>query len=143
LKRKVIDASVAAKWAFPEEESEAASLLLHAMVAGEIELLAPDSFVSEIGNIAWKKAALRHEISLEEGRQGLKLLLAVLPRLLPGPPLMVAALEIALAYRRSVYDCLYVALALEADCDFVTADESLVKALSGAFPCVVGLSAAG
>jgi predicted nucleic acid-binding protein len=46
------------------------------------------------------------------------------------------------AHERSVYDCLYVALALEEDCEFVTADQSLIRALGGTFPFIIGSSKA-
>lgn len=46
--------------------------------------------------------------------------------------LVGAALEIALAFDRSVYDSLYVALALRDDCQLVTADRRLYNALAPA-----------
>jgi predicted nucleic acid-binding protein len=45
--------------------------------------------------------------------------------------LVEAALEIALAHRRTVYDALYVALAVARESVFVTADDRLVGALRG------------
>ena len=41
------------------------------------------------------------------------------------------ALEIAIAYRRTVYDSLYIALAVARDSILVTADDKLANALSG------------
>ena len=139
MRKQVIDASVAAKWVFPEEGSEAAEQLLEAMVGGQVQLIAPDSYVSELGNIAWKKAVLRKEVSLKEARDGLRFLLSVLPRLVPSPLLLEDALEIAVAHRRSVHDSLYVALARQEQCELVTADQSLRQALERAFPFIVGL----
>ncbi len=49
----------------------------------------------------------------------------------PSRDLMEAALEIALAHGRTVYDAIYVALAVARDCALVTADERLVRALGG------------
>ena len=43
--------------------------------------------------------------------------------------LVEAALELALHTGRTVYDCLYVALAVKANCAMVTADKRLVKSL--------------
>lgn len=42
--------------------------------------------------------------------------------------------------RVGVYDCLYVALAERAKCDFVTADDKLVKKLQPQFPFIKHLS---
>jgi predicted nucleic acid-binding protein len=40
-----------------------------------------------------------------------------------------------------VYDCLYVALAEREDCEFVTADDKLVRRLQPHFPFIVALAA--
>lgn len=45
--------------------------------------------------------------------------------------MLASALEIALAHRRSIYDAIYVALALRENCEMVTADERLYNALQG------------
>ena len=45
----VVDASVVAKWGFPEPSSGAASRLLAARAAGHIALIAPDLLVPELG----------------------------------------------------------------------------------------------
>jgi len=39
-----------------------------------------------------------------------------------------------------VYDCLYVALAEREGCEFVTADDRLVRNLQARFPFIVSLS---
>ena len=45
--------------------------------------------------------------------------------------LIVAAIQIARAYERTVYDCIYVALAVETNSEMVTADERLANSLAG------------
>ena len=64
-----------------------------------------------------------------------------LPTIHNAVPLLPRAQEIAKQYRRSVYDCLYVALAELEQCKFVSADDKLVNAIQHAFPFVVSLSA--
>lgn len=46
-------------------------------------------------------------------------------------PLLMRAVELATEKRIGVYDCLYVALAEEQDCELVTADARLLKAFQG------------
>jgi predicted nucleic acid-binding protein len=45
-----------------------------------------------------------------------------------------AALKIALVYDHSVYDCLYVAMAIQFKIDMITADERLANALAASLP---------
>jgi predicted nucleic acid-binding protein len=49
-------------------------------------------------------------------------------------PLLKDAFALAAAHERTVYDCVYVALALQYGCEFLTADERLVNALGSRFP---------
>ena len=49
----------------------------------------------------------------------------------PSRLVLEGALEIALGTGRSVYDSVYVALAVALECPLVTADERLVNALAG------------
>jgi predicted nucleic acid-binding protein len=48
--------------------------------------------------------------------------------------LLPEALEIAFVYDRSVYDCLYAALAVQSKTDMITADERLANALPARLP---------
>jgi len=48
--------------------------------------------------------------------------------------LMPVALNIALAYNRNIYDCLYVALASESRSDLITADERLANSMAAHVP---------
>jgi predicted nucleic acid-binding protein len=47
---------------------------------------------------------------------------------------MGEALRIAFAYDRAVYDCLYVALAIQSKSQLITADERLANALAAYLP---------
>ena len=49
----------------------------------------------------------------------------------PSSRLLPAALELALRYQRSVYDCLHLTLAVAEDCEMVTADARFVTGLTG------------
>jgi predicted nucleic acid-binding protein len=50
------------------------------------------------------------------------------------PELLPEALTIAVAFGRTVYDSLYLALANTLKCEVITADERLVNALAAHFP---------
>jgi predicted nucleic acid-binding protein len=124
----VVDSSVALKWFVPEVHSDRAASLL----GTSIQLAAPDLLYPEAGNIVWKKVG-RGELQPDEGREVIAGLRRVPIAIASSSVLLEAALEIALAHQRTVYDSLYVSLAVARDCDFVTADERLANAL-GAGP---------
>ena len=124
MTRHVVDASVAMKWFVEEEHAEAARGLL----AEEYELLAPDLWWPECGNILWKKVQ-REELTAEEARLVRSGLEQQPIRHFPSDLLIEPALEIALDTGRTVYDSCYVALALLTDCPLVTADRRLFRAL--------------
>ncbi|MBX5465637.1 MAG: type II toxin-antitoxin system VapC family toxin [Clostridia bacterium] len=130
MTRWVVDASVVVPWAVPEPGSEPALRIRDAFARGRLELLAPGLLVAEAANAIWKKGRLRGELTDQEARQALALLLAALPELVPDAPLATQALDLALTYRHPVYDCLYVALALRERCPLVTADAALRAAFA-------------
>ena len=121
----VVGSSVALKWFIPEVLSEQAESLLD----GSLELLTPDLLFPEVGNILWKKIA-RGEIQAGEAREVLAALRRVPLVVVASSGLLEGALEIAVAYQRTVYDALYLALAVAHDCAFVTADDRLARALA-------------
>lgn len=122
----VVDSSVAAKWYLPEPDSALAEA-----VAAAHSLLAPDLLVTELGNILWKRV----ERSLMPQREAEEIVARFVERepirFYRAPVLIRAAVEIASTYHRSVYDSLYVALAVHEDTVMVTADARLVNALAG------------
>ena len=126
MSRLVIDASVAAKWFFPEEHSAAAMRLL----SPRNTLLAPDLIWAEVANIAWKRHR-RKEITLDEARAIVADLVRMPLEIVRSSDLLPAAFDLAAATGRTVYDSLYLALAIARRAKFVTADERLVNALAG------------
>ena len=132
----VIDASVAAKWFLPapgETLTEEALDLLKRYAAGEVRFLVPDLFWAEFGNVLWKAARLKR-MSQRSAQNALR---AIWQRDFPTVPshdLLEAAFTIASAFDRSVYDALYVALALQSKSQLVTADERLANALAAHLP---------
>ena len=120
----VVDASVAAKWFLREPlHDQALALLDH------VELLAaPDLIVTEVANIAWKKA-VRGDIGRAQAQAMAAAIRHYLPTLQPSTELAEHAFDIALALNHPVYDCLYVACAEAAGGVLVTADQALCEAM--------------
>ena len=132
----VVDASVAAKWLLPaagEGLIEQANHLVALHVRRELLLLAPDLIGAEIGNVLWK-AVRCNRISQAEAANSLRRFADLAIQVVPAADLLVQALQIAVTCDRSFYDSLYVALALAAKTDLITADERLVNALGSRFP---------
>ena len=124
--RTVIDGSVAAKWYFAEPGHEAADLVLAEGIAGGRELLAPDLIVPEFVNVLWKRVR-RRECSREAAEEILALWDVDRPELVASSVLSVRAFELAIALQHPVYDCLYLALALEFEASLATADPQLAR----------------
>ena len=121
----VIDASIAIKWLIEEEGTPQALTLRRTA-----RLLAPELLVAECANILWKKAR-RNELSREEALLAARLLQTAAIELVPTRSLLAAATRIAIELDHPAYDCLYLALAIENDCRFVTADERFLRKLGG------------
>jgi predicted nucleic acid-binding protein len=117
---------VAAKWYFPEPGHEAASGILTRGISGEHELLAPDLIVPEFVNVLWKHVR-RRECSIPEAEAILELWEADRPALVPSADLATKAFQLATALDQSLYDCLYLALAIGIDARLVTADRKLAR----------------
>ena len=123
----VVDASVAVKWYIPEDGSSVAAELLD---SGDV-LVAPDLLAAELGNVLWKKVR-RGELMPNEATELAEAFVMHCPiRLRSSPALLRAALEIAMRFDRTVYDALYLALAVAEDGHLVTGDERLPNALQG------------
>jgi predicted nucleic acid-binding protein len=121
----VVDASVAIKWFIPEIHSIAAARLLHP----RIHVSAPDLIHPEFGNILWKKAR-RQEITRGDASEIFTALKAVDLEIHPSAEFLASAFAIATSLDRSVYDGLYLALAVAQDCALITADQKFFAAVA-------------
>jgi predicted nucleic acid-binding protein len=132
----VVDASVAAKWFLPvkgETLTDEAFRLFHRYAAGEIRFVVPDLFWAELANVLWK-AVRRGRCSNAAAETGLALLVERKLPTVSSPALLEAAFRIATAFDRTVYDSLYVALAVHSKRQLITADERLANSLAAHFP---------
>ena len=132
----VLDARVAAKWFLPPVHETLASKALQVLReygAGRIRLLVPDLFWPEFGNVLWK-AVRQKRISLKSAEQSILELANAGIGTEPSKPLLQNAFTIAAAFDQTVYDGIYVALAIASDTPLITADERLANALGAQFP---------
>jgi len=132
LKNAVIDASVAGKWVLPSAEepySKSALALLERYYLKEIQIVVPDLFWAEIGNVLWK-AARTQRMTIGDARTGLLKIISCNFPTVSSFSLLNRAFDIATTFGRSFYDCLYVALAESSETELITADEKLVNALA-------------
>ncbi|MBM4028456.1 MAG: PIN domain-containing protein [Planctomycetes bacterium] len=118
-------ASVAAKWFLPEPDAAAALRLLD----GRHRLAAPDLIRAETGNLVWK-LQVRGVLDAQEATDLIEHFLSLPLEIYDSTYLVAPALQIAIATRRTVYDSLYLALAVELGGTVVTADARWVNALT-------------
>jgi predicted nucleic acid-binding protein len=132
----VLDASVAVKWTVPsasETLTSEARQLLTRYSNGELDFIVPDVFWAEVCNVMWKGVRQRRwpratAESASSDMQNRNFCTVSSLKLLP------EAMKIAFAHDRSVYDCLYVALAVQQKTELITADEKLANALAAYLP---------
>lgn len=132
----VVDASVAAKWVLPgagEPFRDEAVRLLKQWLDGRIQLIVPDFFWVELTNVLWK-AVRRGRCTTDTAVVALATLLDYQIPTVPSLNLLNLALQKGVQHGRSVYDSIYVVLALEAAAQLVTADEKLANALAAHLP---------
>lgn len=120
----VVDASVALKWLQPEVDSAAAIALI-----GRRLLAAPELMAVEAAN-ALATRVRRRELSPLEARTSLSDLYAIQIDFVADHRLVPAALSLAADLGHPVYDCVYLALALDQSATAVTADRRFVSAVN-------------
>ena len=136
MKRFVVDASVALKWCLPAIEEDFAAQaeeLLTSYRNNEAVCFVPDLFWLEMGNALWK-AVLKGRIILSRAEKAYAELTELEIPSIPSFDLVPQAMQLAVAHSRSVYDSVYVVLALRANAELITADERLANALAARFP---------
>ena len=100
---------------------------------GEIDIVVPDIFWAEIGNVLCKgvkrgrwSRTRAESVAVDFARRDFTTV--------PSLALFSEALNIAVTHDQSIYDCFYAALAVEAKADLITADERLANALAARVP---------
>jgi predicted nucleic acid-binding protein len=120
----VVDASVVIKWFVDEIDSDAARRLL----ADERWVFCiPAHAHGAIGNVVARHA--RHGVIARAQVREIVGALAEHTTTYPIGPLLTEAIELAVDLGQSVYDTLYLALAVDLGCVVSTADERLIRAV--------------
>ena len=132
--RYILDASIAMKWLFNDEDNIEESLqILRTFQRGDINLLAPEHIYYEVLN-SLKSGIIRNRVSEADARAAMEDFLALPITTVSGPTLLRNAFEIAVRYDTPYYDSLYLALADSEQCPLIHADRRLHNTLAGRFP---------
>jgi predicted nucleic acid-binding protein len=125
----VIDASVALKWQFKDEpETEASIQMLTDFIEGKISIFSPTLFAYEIVSAVYI-AVSRKRIKEDEGIEIIRDIIGIGVVLADFSGSEENTFRMANTYRRSVYDCAYLALAQKESCNFYTGDKRLFNSM--------------
>ncbi|MGL4489246.1 MAG: type II toxin-antitoxin system VapC family toxin [Rhizobiaceae bacterium] len=114
----VVDASVALKWYLTEQDTDKALQLIN----DKFTLLAPNLLRIELGNAIWKNVRLGNTtIAVWDGVSSS--LTASVDMIETNTKMLDRAFEIAVESDHPLYDCVYLALAIEADAKVATVDK--------------------
>jgi predicted nucleic acid-binding protein len=132
----VLDATVALKWQFEDEEvTSAAMALLEDFVEGKVELITPTLFPYEILS-AINVAINRKRIEEEAGYRAMNYITSLGIELRSFDDLIGPTFYMARQYGLSSYDCAYMALAEKENCDFFTGDKRLFNSIKNRLPWI-------
>jgi predicted nucleic acid-binding protein len=120
----IIDASVVLKWFIPEEHSERALRLKDS----DARLHAPAFLTLEVGNVLSKKRR-RGELTAQDTEDIWRAFRRAPIRRYADETLVLAAFDLAHHTKQSLYDNLYLALAMRMNLSFLTADRKFYQAL--------------
>ncbi len=119
-----VDASIAIKWVIEEAGTQEALELRKGA-----KLIAPDLLISECASILWKKVQ-RKELRKDEALLAARLLQGAEIELVPTRSLLEATAQLAIELAHPAYDCVYLAVAMERGCRFITADDRLLRKIA-------------
>lgn len=122
----VLDASVVLKWFIEEEHSNKARKIQDDYATGKINLTVPDLLLYEVSN-ALRFNRTFNQSEIEKVLNSLsELRIDVFP---VNYELLKSAVKTAYDFKITIYDAIYVILAVEINSDFVTADKELFNKL--------------
>jgi len=129
----VVDASLALKWVISEQDTDKAEHLLNRWVNAGTKISVPALFVYEITNIIYRKTVTR-ELILDEALLVLTKMFSMGVSVDFSSHEYISTQAMMQAHRFSLpaaYDAHYLALSMNKDCEFWTADKRLWNAVKG------------
>lgn len=135
----VLDVSVAMAWVLPRPHSATALKLRGDFLNHSHDLIAPDIFPGETAS-ALTKSERQKLIAVGDAAALYIKILGACPILHPYTPLIPRAIEISSQTRTAFYDCVYVALAEQEQCEVVTVDDKFISSIQNQFPYVIHLA---
>lgn len=129
--RYVLDASVGLKTVLPEPDTLIAQQVVINSQNQLHELIAPDTYLVECSH-GLVRAERKRVIRSDEVLSNFQIILKSSPLLHHHVALLPRAIQLATLLRHGVYDCLYVALAEQEQCQLITADKRLAQNYSDA-----------
>lgn len=139
MKNLVVDSGVSVKWLVEEDDSFKALQILKDYRNEKISFLAPDLIYAEFGNIIWKKQIFKG-FAPQDADFAVQEFKKISFTLTPITALFDDAFQIAVKYKRTFYDSLYLALSVKENCGFVTADEKFYNSVKQDFPQIILLA---
>ncbi len=124
----IADASVAVKWVIEEDRTDRAVRL-----RSSFAFQAPELILAECANILWKKVQ-RRELTSDEATLAARLLERSGVEFVSLRGLTETATALAIQLGHPAYDCVYLALAGQRGCRFVTADRRLLASVKQRAP---------
>lgn len=121
MTRYVVDASVGIKWFLPEEQSDAAQRLRQGQ-----SLHVPEFFSVEVANVLCRRVR-GGDLPLRDAREIFETLRVLPLHRYPDALILPMAFDLAIETRQSLYDALYLALAVMIEGTLVTADQKLLN----------------
>lgn len=139
MKNIFVDSGIAVKWFIQEHDSEIAQLVFDEYKSENLSFLAPDLIYAEFGNIVWKKGIFKN-LDPNDADFAISEFKRIAFTLTPITLLFDDAFKIAVKYKRTFYDSLYLTLSVRENCEFVTADEKFYNSVRADFPKMILLS---
>lgn len=134
-RRLVVDSSVFLAWLLREPSSQRAEAMIDEYLFGSLRLLTLDLAWLEVASVVSNRARLQR-ISRAEASGLLADFRTCAPTGESSVRFIEAGLDVSIHLGLALYDCLYLAFALEEGCDFITADERFFHAVRHSYPNV-------
>ncbi len=127
MKDVVLDCSVVVPWFFPEKDSRHASSMFREFKEGGFRALAPALLQEEFGNAAWKKVQQK-KCAYRDALKQIKNFAALPIVYYPTEDMLTLAFELACKESLTLYDSLYMFLALRLKASIASFDKHILEA---------------